>query len=1029
MNEAKVKITGDASDLTKRLNDAQNGLKELGVSGVNCKKELRQLTNQISNLTQQYRSLTDEQKKSPFGTELQQTIQQLTNKAGALKDTMMDVRDAIKRQASDTFVFDAAAQGIQVASNALSAYAAMTGFAGGENKKFKETLEKIAKIQLMANAAISIGNALQRQSALMQGLIAAKDAIAAKCKAMFAASSSASAVAQTQEAAAATTATAAVTAEAVATTEATAAQTAFNVAADANPYGAILAVLGAIIGVVTLFATRQKDATTATAENTKAIEQGKKTLQEYKDKVASTTGEAIGKYEQLRKQYSALKDEHSKTQWINENKKAFEDLGIKVTDLSSAESIFVGNTSKVVAALKARAQAAAAQELYVKAYEDYYKEMEDYNSVQGGAYYTPRTEKNISSADLVKYGLGQGDYTKSKKTNPYTGDLYDAYELTVKGLAKINQAERAAAQERYNNNKKAAQERLKQQTDFADRMASAAQKDINNASDLVDTNTNNTPTRTPKTPKATTANITQEDRAMDKINKTIKEQEALIEELTDKKLKATDTEDIKELDDELRDARKTLSTLKSQKFSLELAVKYGDNVNSNEALIDRIQGQIDQKELELTFTPSEEGKKKLQAEIKKLVEQKEYAVNLNGTPEKKYETSSLADMNKGVDDLTSDTEEAFLAVRRELRDFPFSQRDYKKKQEEVTALFNKAQYEADKFKEENKDILDKVYNSQHLRQIQQELEQYADGNSDVFNKGMNRLIKNKSLDLGDKKLEITEDEVPLLDTARIADAKQAYADFYGELSTYIYQLEDADPWTPMVNGLNNTADAFSQLTSGVFNTVDAVISLTEQWEDMNSWEQFTGVVDTVIMGLSSLASTIEGINSVIHLFSGLKRADAQATAAQTGAMVTQDAAMGTDASVKAADTVANIALAESQRVLTSTLNTAAYASIPFVGPALAAAAQATYEGLWATAAIPMFAEGGIVGGNSLTGDKVLARLNSKEMVLNTRQQGNLFSLLDGQGKSSINSGNVEFTIHGDTLVGILKNQQRKNSRI
>jgi TP901 family phage tail tape measure protein len=42
--------------------------------------------------------------------------------------------------------------------------------------------------------------------------------------------------------------------------------------------------------------------------------------------------------------------------------------------------------------------------------------------------------------------------------------------------------------------------------------------------------------------------------------------------------------------------------------------------------------------------------------------------------------------------------------------------------------------------------------------------------------------------------------------------------------------------------------------------------------------------------------------------------------------------------------------------------------------------------------IPRFEEGGVVGGNSTTGDNVLARVNSKEMILTQGQQANLFKM-------------------------------------
>lgn len=73
-----------------------------------------------------------------------------------------------------------------------------------------------------------------------------------------------------------------------------------------------------------------------------------------------------------------------------------------------------------------------------------------------------------------------------------------------------------------------------------------------------------------------------------------------------------------------------------------------------------------------------------------------------------------------------------------------------------------------------------------------------------------------------------------------------------------------------------------------------------------------------------------------------------------------------------------------------------------------------------------YATGGIVGGTSYTGDKVLARVNSGEMILNPTQQANLFNMLNNGG---IGGGEVKFRIDGTTLVGVLNNYNSKNRRV
>ena len=72
--------------------------------------------------------------------------------------------------------------------------------------------------------------------------------------------------------------------------------------------------------------------------------------------------------------------------------------------------------------------------------------------------------------------------------------------------------------------------------------------------------------------------------------------------------------------------------------------------------------------------------------------------------------------------------------------------------------------------------------------------------------------------------------------------------------------------------------------------------------------------------------------------------------------------------------------------------------------------------------IPKFATGGVVPGNALSGDNVLIRANSGEVVLTKQQANNIGSALAGLG------GNVRFVIEGDKLVGVLNNHNRITSR-
>ena len=125
--------------------------------------------------------------------------------------------------------------------------------------------------------------------------------------------------------------------------------------------------VGALIAGVT-FAVEKltgafEDASDAAEDTAEKIDRVADTAQQAQDAFANKQSEVYSslmtKYAQLQTAWKALSTAHAKAQWIKDNKKAFEELGLKITNAKEAEDTFVGNTDAVVESFKARAKAAA----------------------------------------------------------------------------------------------------------------------------------------------------------------------------------------------------------------------------------------------------------------------------------------------------------------------------------------------------------------------------------------------------------------------------------------------------------------------------------------------------------------------------------------------------------------------------------------------------------------------------------------------------------------------------------------------
>ena len=75
-----------------------------------------------------------------------------------------------------------------------------------------------------------------------------------------------------------------------------------------------------------------------------------------------------------------------------------------------------------------------------------------------------------------------------------------------------------------------------------------------------------------------------------------------------------------------------------------------------------------------------------------------------------------------------------------------------------------------------------------------------------------------------------------------------------------------------------------------------------------------------------------------------------------------------------------------------------------------------------------YAEGGIIPGNSYYGDRLVANVNSGEMILNRRQQSNLFKMINKGQNDVFGAVKVEFEIRYDSLVGVLENGDKRNGK-
>lgn len=186
-------------------------------------------------------------------------------------------------------------------------------------------------------------------------------------------------------------------------------------------------------------------------------------------------------------------------------------------------------------------------------------------------------------------------------------------------------------------------------------------------------------------------------------------------------------------------------------------------------------------------------------------------------------------------------------------------------------------------------------------------------------------------------------------------------------------------------------DGLKGIGSGIQAVSDALSGQAD------AWQVLTAVVDAALQ----VYDGVRAIVTMIDTLTAATRLTQQTEQAKTATTVAGSAATAADTAVTTANTVATElntqaalknAAANGTQAITEVTKEGAKLPFPASLAAIAAGLAAVVAALGMAGA---FADGGIVGGSSPTGDRLLARVNSGEMILNHQQQARLFQALTG----------------------------------
>lgn len=271
------------------------------------------------------------------GTEAYAKLQQ---EAGRLQNAMGDAQQQAKILAHDNAGLQGVISAVSGVAGAFSAAQGVIGLFGAENENLQKIMLRVQSLMSITMGLQQVANTLNKDSyftvVILAKIRAAYNAELAKSTSALAATTAA----QTAENASATAGT-------VANTGLAASFRAVGAAIKSIPvFGWIAAAIGAIIAVAAKFIKQAREA--------------KKAITDFQNAVAEGAAPAIGTVTELAGAWAKLGDNiKAKEQFLKDNKTRLDQLGVSITSVKDAETLFNNGAEAYVKAQMARAKADA----------------------------------------------------------------------------------------------------------------------------------------------------------------------------------------------------------------------------------------------------------------------------------------------------------------------------------------------------------------------------------------------------------------------------------------------------------------------------------------------------------------------------------------------------------------------------------------------------------------------------------------------------------------------------------------------